>query len=343
MACKFNTYKSIYKGVPNILFTAAYLLFSAELCTSSPKDKPRNGTGNRSLAIDQVKQIYKIEAISDLEGEANDLSQLDEVRDDLTIDSIEDDESFDSDSGTTIGLVKPLEQSVVQDKVKSSPESSEQSVVQNDTKASSVATTSSVQQQDDSNGVIHLPGASDENTHAPLADNSQSSSNRVGGANTQDASPPSEISQSNPDNKELDEKLSDKDILSILNDNTKDRHKETMSQIMKFLCQSRMYSDKVKSVALEKFLVAPAGMYSDDKVILLHNFFDQKFNNLRITYDDSILDLAIKQVTGPDKSLYEIATVMKAKLLYRNIRSSSSDSSDEDSQSGTEADNEWDD
>ncbi|CCM09792.1 WH2 domain containing protein [Cardinium endosymbiont cEper1 of Encarsia pergandiella] len=118
MAGKFNTYKSIHKGVANILFTAVYLLFSAEICSSSPKDKPRNGIGNEYIATPQVKQTNKIEEISDAEGEANDFSQLHEVQDDLAIDSAQDDESFDTD--TTTPSVEPSEDSVAKDESKAS-------------------------------------------------------------------------------------------------------------------------------------------------------------------------------------------------------------------------------
>ncbi|MGI2298933.1 hypothetical protein ACRRVB_04085 [Candidatus Cardinium hertigii] len=47
MAYKFNTLKSIKKGLigPNILFPAAYLLFSAEVCTGGAKNKPSNQMG----------------------------------------------------------------------------------------------------------------------------------------------------------------------------------------------------------------------------------------------------------------------------------------------------------
>ncbi|MGI2262261.1 WH2 domain-containing protein [Candidatus Cardinium hertigii] len=151
MAGKFNTYKSIHKGVPNILFTTAYLLFSAEICTSSPKDKVRKGIGNGSLAIDQVKQTNKIEAISNPEADASytDAPSLDLVVD---IDPVEDDGLLDTDTtdtDTATPSVEPSEQSVVQDKVK----------------ASVVDTTSSLKQQqkDDLNCLIDLSEASDRN------------------------------------------------------------------------------------------------------------------------------------------------------------------------------------
>ncbi|CDG49494.1 WH2 domain-containing protein [Cardinium endosymbiont of Bemisia tabaci] len=120
MAYKFNKIKSFKKGLigPNILFPAAYLLFSAEICTSSPKHKSRNGIGNGYIATPQVNQTNKIEEISDSAGDAlcDDSRQSDPV---LVINSAEDDPLLDTD--TTILLIEPLKQSVVQDKVKAFP------------------------------------------------------------------------------------------------------------------------------------------------------------------------------------------------------------------------------
>ncbi|MGI2257260.1 WH2 domain-containing protein [Candidatus Cardinium hertigii] len=161
MASKHNKYKFITQGLvgPNILFPAVYLLFSAEICTSSPKDKPRNGIGNRYVATPQVNQMNKIEEINDSEGEANDFSQLHEVEDDLAIDSAHDDESFDADTDTTIGLLKPLEQlgkgetksssvtTTDTDITTPSVEPSEDSVAKDESKASVVDTTSKEEQK----------------------------------------------------------------------------------------------------------------------------------------------------------------------------------------------------
>ncbi|CCM09791.1 protein of unknown function [Cardinium endosymbiont cEper1 of Encarsia pergandiella] len=148
MASKYNIYKSITQGLvgPNILFPAVYLLFSAEICTSSPKDKPRNGIGNEYVATLQVKQTNKIAEISNPKGEANDFSQLHEVQDDLAIDSAQDDESFDTD--TTTPSVEPSEDSVAKD----------------ESKASVVDTTSKQDQQQESiKGDPCIP-SSDENS-----------------------------------------------------------------------------------------------------------------------------------------------------------------------------------
>ncbi|MGI2299527.1 WH2 domain-containing protein [Candidatus Cardinium hertigii] len=120
MQNKFHKYKSISKELmsPNILFTAAYLLFSAEICTSSPKHKSRNGIGNGYIATPQVNQTNKIEEISDSAGDAlcDDSRQSDPV---LAINPAEDDPLLDTD--TTTLLIEPLKQSVVQDKVKAFP------------------------------------------------------------------------------------------------------------------------------------------------------------------------------------------------------------------------------
>ncbi|MGI2257261.1 hypothetical protein ACRRVD_01670 [Candidatus Cardinium hertigii] len=72
MPYKFNTLKSIKKGLiaPNILFPAAYLLFSAEVCTGSLKNKRSSQSANApllSLAAKPVDQLNTIEELSQFE------------------------------------------------------------------------------------------------------------------------------------------------------------------------------------------------------------------------------------------------------------------------------------
>jgi len=74
MACKFNKYKSIHKGVPNIAFMAAYLLFSAEVCTGPLKNRPSSHISNLlplSLAAKPVDQLDTIEELAQFEGNAD--------------------------------------------------------------------------------------------------------------------------------------------------------------------------------------------------------------------------------------------------------------------------------
>ncbi|WP_130721365.1 hypothetical protein [Cardinium endosymbiont of Bemisia tabaci] len=378
-------YKSIKKGLisPNILFPAAYLLFSAEICSSSPKDKPRNGIGNGYVSTPQVKQTNKIEEISDPTGEAlcDDLNQLDPV---LAIDSAEDDTLLDTDPTDTdiptISPVEPSKDSVAEDASKASvvdttSKQEQKKKKEGSTRAADCAQPLSgpvVQEQlsekKDEN-LIDLNGPSDGNTDgtgASLCTFSQDStwprfaiktslvpvrvnndnpngmldSNRTNDGNKDDVSPPSSpnkpggnprqnppqddrkalLSQIQGSNfNQLKKKLSNEEVLGILNDRDQGIHKKTMSDILKFLCNSSQYSPEVRSVALEKFLAAPAGTYSDDKVILLEKFFDQKFDDLRSEYNDSILQIAIKQVRGADEGIYSLKTVHKAELLSRNI------------------------
>ncbi|MGI2298928.1 hypothetical protein ACRRVB_04060 [Candidatus Cardinium hertigii] len=177
MATKYNTCKFIKQGLvhPNILFTAAYLVFSAEVCTSSSKHRSRNGIGNGYVATPKVKQINKIEEIIDSEGEKlrDDENRLDSV---VSIDPSEDDALLDTDTPDTdipTFPIEPLEQSVVQDKVKASPEPSGQSVVQNETKTSLVGTISSLKRQNDSNCVMDLSRGNTDGIDSSLPTSSQ--------------------------------------------------------------------------------------------------------------------------------------------------------------------------
>ncbi|MGI2298929.1 hypothetical protein ACRRVB_04065 [Candidatus Cardinium hertigii] len=72
MATKSNIYRSIKQGLvhPNILFTAAYLLFSAEVCTGALKNKPNGYSAHvplLSLAAKPVDQLDTMERLAQFE------------------------------------------------------------------------------------------------------------------------------------------------------------------------------------------------------------------------------------------------------------------------------------
>ncbi|MGI2299528.1 hypothetical protein [Candidatus Cardinium hertigii] len=72
MKINFNKNKSIKQGlvVPNILFTAAYLLFSADVCTRMPNYKLSSYSTNApllSLAAKPVDPLDTIEGLSEFE------------------------------------------------------------------------------------------------------------------------------------------------------------------------------------------------------------------------------------------------------------------------------------
>ncbi|MGI2257262.1 hypothetical protein ACRRVD_01675 [Candidatus Cardinium hertigii] len=109
MAYKFNTLKSIKQALiaPNILFPAAYLLFSAEVCTRTPKYQPIRNSANASLLPLTAKPVVQLNAIEGLETSTGNGDRLEAAKPVSHLDEIE---SLEPSTGNTDELeaVKPV-------------------------------------------------------------------------------------------------------------------------------------------------------------------------------------------------------------------------------------------
>ncbi|MGI2262334.1 hypothetical protein ACRRVA_03470 [Candidatus Cardinium hertigii] len=102
MAYKFNTLKCIKKGLigPNILFPAAYILFSAEVCTGGAKNKPVDRMQQvlrTALPVNSVDQLDMKKNLESAEGKALEAAESVDPSDKIA-------EDLEGSEGSTEGL-----------------------------------------------------------------------------------------------------------------------------------------------------------------------------------------------------------------------------------------------
>ena len=109
MSSVSNTLKYIKQGLlsSNILFPAAYLLFSAEVCTRMAKDRSSNHIANASLLPLTAKPVVQLNVIEGMEPSAGNGDRLEAAKPVSHLDEIE---GLEPSTGNTDELeaVKPV-------------------------------------------------------------------------------------------------------------------------------------------------------------------------------------------------------------------------------------------
>ncbi|MGI2299525.1 hypothetical protein [Candidatus Cardinium hertigii] len=344
MAYKFNKIKSIKKGLigPNILFPAAYLLFSAEVCTGGAKNKPTNQMGRTlsSLAAKPVAHLDKIEEGMERSKDNTEALAAGELVDPL--DKIEED--IEESEGNTEALaagesVDPLDKK--EEGVEGSKGNTEALIAAESVDPSKV----------DTNCVnVPTPPVASAGVGVPVAPPASVVSAGVGtppppppapvvsaGVGTPPPPPPAPVVSAGVGTpppgpvaskivaEEIEKRKSkhksdafEKSKIRILSqiDSSYNPHEDLIGEIMKKECSSCGF--ELVSCCVRKILEASGNIYGYSKEDVLKWFFNQPNEHITEGYHHSILNLILEQVQG-NEAAYDSKKVSLLKLLTEKI------------------------